>query len=107
MASVLCPSPGGLQQISVYVIDRVHVKKYMLERVEYNIVRNLLEATIFFRKMQTSTYYLGFNLIANNWYCHKWEYGNPYVKLISTRLVHREFEFIYQSNRSDCTYVYS
>ena len=32
---------------------------------------------------------------------------NPYVKLMSTRLVHRELGFIYRYDRSDLTYVYS
>ena len=32
---------------------------------------------------------------------------NPYVKLMSTRLVHRELKFIYRSDSSDRTYVYS
>ena len=35
------------------------------------------------------------------------EFGNPYVKLMSTSLEHRELEFIYRSDRSNRTYVYS
>ena len=33
--------------------------------------------------------------------------GNPYVNLMSTRLVYRELKFIYRSDRSDRTYVYN